>query len=202
MGDYADLEKRLRGYWGDLCDQDYLDAADAIASLTRELADARAECEGVASEAAKMLTKYLETRDAAIKERDEAKSLADLAYLKAGEAIETRDAAIARAEEWQKNFSVLSKAIVGETGASAIEEARKLVACRALLREAGLGLNEYKRAIGDHYAPDDCYATGPMTGNDYRDLVECPACSALKLHADLAARIAAATQTETGGEDE
>lgn len=42
------------------------------------------------------------------------------------------------------------------------------------LREA---LHEGKRAIGDHSAPDDCYATGPLTGDYCRDLVECPACS-------------------------
>lgn len=34
-----------------------------------------------------------------------------------------------------------------------------------------------KRAIGDHFAPNDCYATGPLTGDRFRDLVECPACS-------------------------
>ena len=38
-----------------------------------------------------------------------------------------------------------------------------------------------KRAIGDHYAPDDCYATGPLTGNKYLDLVQCPACAFIKM---------------------
>lgn len=33
-----------------------------------------------------------------------------------------------------------------------------------------------KRANGDHHAPDDCYATGPLTGDPIRDLVECPGC--------------------------
>lgn len=32
------------------------------------------------------------------------------------------------------------------------------------------------RANGDHSAPHDCYATGPLTGDPYRDLVECPGC--------------------------
>jgi hypothetical protein len=32
------------------------------------------------------------------------------------------------------------------------------------------------RAIGDHNAPNDCYATGPLTGDPIADLVECPAC--------------------------
>lgn len=42
-------------------------------------------------------------------------------------------------------------------------------------------LHEGRRAIGDHFAPDDCYATGPVTGNGYRDLVECPACSFISM---------------------
>jgi hypothetical protein len=46
-------------------------------------------------------------------------------------------------------------------------------------------IDEYKRAIGDHYAPNDCYATGPVTGDPIRDLVECPACSALAKHEKL-----------------
>lgn len=40
-------------------------------------------------------------------------------------------------------------------------------------------IKKFRRAIGDHYAPDDCYATGPLTGNDFLDLVQCPACSAI-----------------------
>lgn len=39
-----------------------------------------------------------------------------------------------------------------------------------------------RRAIGDHYAPDHCYATGPMTGDHFRDLVQCPACSFIAMH--------------------
>lgn len=38
-------------------------------------------------------------------------------------------------------------------------------------------LHEGRRAIGDHSAPNDCYATGPLTGDTYRDLIQCPACS-------------------------
>lgn len=41
------------------------------------------------------------------------------------------------------------------------------------------------RAMGDHNAPNDCYATGPLTGNPYSDLVECPACTFIKLHEKL-----------------
>ncbi|MGS1076683.1 hypothetical protein [Pseudoxanthomonas beigongshangi] len=43
-------------------------------------------------------------------------------------------------------------------------------------------LEEARRAIGDHYAPNDCYATGPMTGDAYRDLVECPACRFIAMY--------------------
>lgn len=38
-------------------------------------------------------------------------------------------------------------------------------------------LREGRRAIGDHWAPNDCYATGPVTGDAFQDLIECPACS-------------------------
>lgn len=47
---------------------------------------------------------------------------------------------------------------------------------RDRLKEA---LEEGRRAIGNHWAPNDCYATGPVTGDTYRDLVECPACAFL-----------------------
>lgn len=43
-------------------------------------------------------------------------------------------------------------------------------------------LHEGRRAIGDHYAPSDCYATGPVTGDSYRDLVQCPACSFIRMY--------------------
>ena len=45
-------------------------------------------------------------------------------------------------------------------------------------------------AIGDHFAPNDCYATGPLTGNSYRDLVVCPACSFLTDYDAMKARAA------------
>ncbi len=47
---------------------------------------------------------------------------------------------------------------------------------RDRLKEA---LEEDRRAIGNHWAPNDCYATGPVTGDTSRDLVECPACAFL-----------------------
>lgn len=49
-------------------------------------------------------------------------------------------------------------------------------------------LRSAKRAIGDHYAPDDCYATGPLTGDAFLDLVQCPACAFLEMHAAVIAK--------------
>lgn len=51
-------------------------------------------------------------------------------------------------------------------------------------------LEEARRAIGDHNAPADCYATGPITGDPIRDLVQCPACSFISMHDAVKARIA------------
>ena len=42
-----------------------------------------------------------------------------------------------------------------------------------------------RRAIGDHHAPNDCYATGPLTGYEFLDLVQCPACAFLEQHEAL-----------------
>lgn len=49
-------------------------------------------------------------------------------------------------------------------------------------------LVEGRRAIGDHFAPDDCYATGPITGDGFRDLVQCPACSFIAMYEDAIAK--------------
>jgi hypothetical protein len=60
------------------------------------------------------------------------------------------------------------------------------LAARANLQRGHEGLRkvlkEGRRAIGDHFAPNDCYATGPLTGNAVRDLVECPACSFITMY--------------------
>lgn len=60
-----------------------------------------------------------------------------------------------------------------KTAVEAISELSTLRAENERLRGA---LVEGRRAIGGHDAPNDCYATGPRTGDVYRDLVECPAC--------------------------
>lgn len=58
-------------------------------------------------------------------------------------------------------------------------ELERLRAERDALRKV---ITEGRRAIGDHFAPHDCYATGPMTGDPIRDLVQCPACSFIAMH--------------------
>lgn len=55
----------------------------------------------------------------------------------------------------------------------------RLIAAAPELLEA---LKEARRAIGEHFAPTDCYATGPATGDPIRDLVQCPACTAIAMH--------------------
>lgn len=57
-------------------------------------------------------------------------------------------------------------------------DARLIAAAPELLA----ALDEGRRAIGDHFPPNDCYATGPLTGDPVRDLVECPACSFIAMY--------------------
>ena len=40
-------------------------------------------------------------------------------------------------------------------------------------------------ALGDHFAPDHCYSTGPKTGDPFTDLVWCPGCALLKAFSEL-----------------
>lgn len=54
-------------------------------------------------------------------------------------------------------------------------------------------LKAARRAIGDHIAPEHCYATGPLTGGSIRDLVQCPACSAISMYEAVIASIESAT---------
>ena len=71
-----------------------------------------------------------------------------------------------------------------------MEANARLIAAAPELLEA---LREGRRAIGDHYAPGDCYATGPMTGDQYRDLVQCPACSFIAMYDRAIAKATGAT---------
>ena len=61
------------------------------------------------------------------------------------------------------------------------EDRDELLKQRDELLEA---LKAARRAIGDHHAPEDCYATGPIARNDYLDLVQCPACFAISKYDD------------------
>lgn len=46
-------------------------------------------------------------------------------------------------------------------------------------RELVEGLALYISAY-PHHAPEDCFSTGPMTGDNIQDLVTCPGCAAQK----------------------
>lgn len=58
----------------------------------------------------------------------------------------------------------------------------------ARIQQLEAALHEGRRAIGDHFAPNDCYATGPLTGDPIRDLVRCPACSFIAMYDALFAK--------------
>lgn len=95
-------------------------------------------------------------------------------------------------QEWLRGFAHILRAEDGSGSlrafklVNAADELDRLQKELAAVRKA---LHEGKRAIGMHSAPDDCYATGPLTGNDYLDLVQCPACTFLALvDAALASR--------------
>lgn len=72
-----------------------------------------------------------------------------------------------------------------EPYASIFEANANLIASAPELLAA---LEEGRRAIGDHFAPNDCYATGPLTGDEFRDLVQCPACSFIAMYEDVIAK--------------
>ena len=59
----------------------------------------------------------------------------------------------------------------------------KLETERDALREA---LERGRLAIGEHSAPEECYATGPLTGCAIQDLIVCPACAFIDAYDDLA----------------
>ena len=73
-----------------------------------------------------------------------------------------------------------------EPYASMFEANANLIAVAPELLAA---LEEGRRAIGEHFAPNDCYATGPMTGNEFRDFVQCPACSFIAMYDDAIAKV-------------
>ena len=66
------------------------------------------------------------------------------------------------------------------------------------VRELIDALRDGRRAIGDHFAPNDCYATGPVTGNIARDLIECPACSFIAKYDAILRKVGGRNHNGTG----
>lgn len=81
---------------------------------------------------------------------------------------------------------------------------RAAKAGRKLNTELLAVLHEGRRAIGDHWAPNDCYATGPVTGDPFRDLIQCPACAFIAAYDAVVAKTttASAVGTEANGRSE
>ena len=73
----------------------------------------------------------------------------------------------------KKQVSAIANALMAERAKLGAE----LATLRAENERLRSVLDEARRAIGEHFAPNDCYATGPATGDAFRDLIECPACS-------------------------
>ena len=82
-------------------------------------------------------------------------------------------------------FNIASRIDVAEREAA---DARQKLANQRDVNAAMLAaLHEGRRAIGEHFAPNDCYATGPVTGDAFRDLVQCPACSFISMYDEVIA---------------
>ena len=62
------------------------------------------------------------------------------------------------------------------------KEIKELTAERDRLRKA---LERGRLAIGEHSAPEECYATGPLTGCAIQDLIVCPACAFIDAYDDI-----------------
>lgn len=82
------------------------------------------------------------------------------------------------AEEWNiYNWATrrpVAEVRAAQALAAALQDANaEVVRLREALRRV---IEAAERSQGDHFAPDDCFATGPSTGNPWADLVACPGC--------------------------
>jgi hypothetical protein len=81
------------------------------------------------------------------------------------------DALRGEVERWKSRYDDAMQARADEQKRADAAE-RRVAELEKLMAAA-------RRAIGDHHAPNDCYATGPLTGDEFLDLVQCPACAFL-----------------------
>lgn len=116
------------------------------------------------------------SKDEMAREIDRRGAVIEVLEARAEKAEAERDEALRNAP---LSGRTLGRALANKAAADAAKRNADLEAEVARLREA---LTEARRAIGDHFAPNDCYATGPLTGDPIRDLIECPACTFLKLY--------------------
>ena len=113
-------------------------------------------------------------------------------YLKMADVIDgfvltsgVRCVTIGGSEQQSSAFILAVDSKTADYTAHAINSHDELVQMNQELLAA---LEEGRRAIGEHLAPYDCYATGPVTGDAFRDLVQCPACSFIAMHDDAIAK--------------
>ena len=69
-----------------------------------------------------------------------------------------------------------------QSNADSQHDMDRLIAERDALRGA---LERGRLAIGEHSAPEECYATGPLTGCAIQDLIVCPACAFIDAYDDI-----------------
>ena len=84
-----------------------------------------------------------------------------------------------------ERLTALNSALTAKGNAFVIENARQAEKIDSLTKErdaviarASALTHHLTQVIGEHYAPSDCYSSGPLLG-DARDVV-CPACEALR----------------------
>lgn len=72
----------------------------------------------------------------------------------------------------------------GGIGGKIVDSFPALIArLREAERERDAWRAQLKRVVGEHSSPNDCYATGPLTGDPIRDLISCPSCEAIAMEA-------------------